>query len=245
MSRRGIVWAVAVLVAVVVAASFALSASALVAVAGWAGVRGPLAWAVPVLADGGALAFSLAALVRREQGRNARAEWASLVALALVSVAANVAHAAADVVAEPVRLGVGVAVVGMAPLVVLQATHTLAGLLASLATRDVEAEAAPVAIDTAALAVVAGSGDREPVEAVSEPQAAPESVADATPRAWADVPLWGDDDAERATPDAAPVAARDDIAAMRAMRNAGASLREVGAAFGVHASTVSRRLAAA
>ncbi|MCA5891989.1 helix-turn-helix domain-containing protein [Isoptericola sp. NEAU-Y5] len=201
MSNKGIVWAVAALVGIVAAVSFALSASALVAVAGWAGVRGPLAWCAPVLADGGALAFSHAALVRRGQGRGARVEWASLGVLAVVSVAANVAHGLGLHVGEAVRVAVGVAVVGLAPVVVLVTTHTLASLIAP--------EARQLASDAPEAAECSTPAD-DVADAVSE----------------------RDDDPA------------DDIAAMLAMRDAGTSLRTIGERFGVHASTVSRRLAA-
>ncbi|WP_280949939.1 DUF2637 domain-containing protein [Xylanimonas protaetiae] len=266
-------WAVAGLVAVVAAVSFALSASALVAVAGWAGVHGRLAWCVPVLADGGALAFSLAALVRREQGRGTAVEWVSLGVLAAVSVAANVAHAMGGAVAPSVRVAVGVAVVGVAPVVVLVATHTLAGLVAphvapaSAPVADVAqvddtepvheperaeaAHAAPVLVAQAGAAVAAAVA--EPVPAVAASVADVAQVAHAAPShelrdvatvppaegaPWSDVPLWGELEPQEADD-------RGDLAAMRAMRNSGATLREVGAAFGVHASTVKRRLSAA
>ncbi|PFG44161.1 uncharacterized protein DUF2637 [Isoptericola jiangsuensis] len=198
-----VVWTVAALVGVVAVASFALSASALVAVAGWAGVDGRLAWCVPVLTDGGALAFSLAALVRRGQGRGAGVEWCALGVLAVVSVAANTAHGLGAHVPEAARVAVGVLVVGLAPVVVLVATHTLAALLAPGTAEDVDvaAEEEPVAPDVAFVA---------------------DDVAD---------------DAEEE-----PIEVEDTLAAMQAMRSAGATLREVGAAFGCHASTVARRL---
>lgn len=229
MNRRAVVWTVAGLVAVVAAVSFALSASALVAVAGWAGVTGRLAWTVPVLADGGALAFSLVALVRREQGRSAGVEWASLGVLAFVSVAANVAHGLGAAVAPGVRVAVGVAVVAVAPVVVLVATHTLAALVAPHGPRVAADVAEPVAEPVAAVAP----------EPVAVADVAPAVVVPAR-QAWSDVPLWDDGEPVAVAP------SREDVTAgMRALREAGASLREVGARYGVAPSTVARRLASA
>lgn len=212
------------LVSLVALVSFALSASALAAVAGWAGVAGPLRWLVPVMVDAGALAFTLAGLAARARAERARLAWSTLAVLALVSVVANVTHALGTAVAPAVRLGVGVATVGVAPLVVLVAVHVLATVRAT--------DVAPTTCDVAPAVAVS-------VAAVATVAAPVAPVAPATP-AVAPAPDVHELDAHAAVPDD-----DGDVAGMAAMRDAGASLAAIALAYGVHASTVSRRLRAA
>jgi len=196
-------------------ASFALSFAGLVAVAAWAGVTTPLAWLVPVMIDGAIGVYTLAVLVQRARHESTRLAWSALALWTAVSVMGNAAHGYAP--PEDVRRLVGMVVVGLAPIALLLAIHTIADLLVARPDAASERPDVPVVrIDPDALdRVRTQRPDARPVEVVRHtrrPAKRPTKRPARTPS----------DKADQA----------------RAMRAAGQSVRSIATALGLAPSTV-------
>lgn len=108
-------------------ASFVLSFNGLRDVATWGRVPVQLAWLVPVMIDAAVLCYTLAWLVQRARRESVWLSWCSLALFTAVSTLGNTLHGWEPSTA--VQRIVGTAVVGLAPLAMLLATHTLAQLL--------------------------------------------------------------------------------------------------------------------
>lgn len=108
-------------------ASFVLSFHGLRDVATWGRVPEWLAWLVPVMIDAAVLCYTLAWLVQRARRESVWLSWSALALFTAVSTLGNTLHGWEP--SEAVQRIVGTAVVGLAPLAMLLATHTLAQLL--------------------------------------------------------------------------------------------------------------------
>lgn len=117
-------------------ASFVLSFNGLRDVATWGRVPEPLAWLVPVMIDAAVLCYTLAWLVQRARRESVWLSWCSLALFTAVSTLGNTLHGWQP--SEDVQRIVGTAVVGLAPLAMLLATHTLAQLLTLHVPRDTD-----------------------------------------------------------------------------------------------------------
>ncbi|UDL14829.1 membrane protein [Microbacterium phage Gretchen] len=117
-----------VITALLAAVSFLLSFNGLAEAASWANVPGWLAWALPAYVDGAILVYTVAALVFRSRGDDARLEWAALGLFAALSVAANGVHAWTTA-PEWLQVALGVTLAALAPVSVLLTTHTIAKLI--------------------------------------------------------------------------------------------------------------------
>lgn len=125
---RGAVVILTILFGVTIAgASFVLSFNGLRDVATWGRVPVQLAWLVPVMIDAAVLCYTLAWLVQRARRESVWLSWCSLALFTAVSTLGNTLHGWEPSTA--VQRIVGTAVVGLAPLAMLLATHTLAQLL--------------------------------------------------------------------------------------------------------------------
>ena len=122
----------------IAAASFVLSFHGLRDVATWGRVPLWLAWLVPVMIDAAVLCYTLAWLVQRARRESVWLSWSALALFIAVSTLGNTLHGWHP--SELVQRIVGTAVVGLAPLAMLLAVHTLAQLLT---------ERVPPATDTA------------------------------------------------------------------------------------------------
>jgi hypothetical protein len=111
----------------IVTSSFVLSYAGLTAVAEWGGVPAPLRPLVPVMIDAALLTYTAAWLVQRARHESAALSWCSLALFTVVSIMGNSLHGWMP--PEEVQRIVGTVVVGLAPLAVLLATHTIAQLL--------------------------------------------------------------------------------------------------------------------
>jgi hypothetical protein len=121
----------------IAAASFVLSFHGLRDVATWGRVPLWLAWLVPVMVDAAVLCYTLAWLVQRARRESAALSWSALALFIAVSTLGNTLHGWQP--SEDVQRIVGTVVVGLAPLAMLLATHTLAQLLTERAPRAAEA----------------------------------------------------------------------------------------------------------
>lgn len=117
-----------VITALLAAVSFLLSFNGLAEAASWANVPAWLAWALPAYVDGAILVYTVAALVFRSRGDDARLEWAALGLFAALSVAANGVHAWTTAPAW-LQVALGVTLAALAPVSVLLTTHTIAKLI--------------------------------------------------------------------------------------------------------------------
>lgn len=108
-------------------ASFVLSFHGLRDVATWGRVPLWLAWLVPVMIDAAVLCYTLAWLVQRARRESTVLSWCALALFTAVSTLGNTLHGWDP--PEAVQRTVGTAVVGLAPIAMLLATHTLAQLL--------------------------------------------------------------------------------------------------------------------
>ncbi|WP_336628488.1 MULTISPECIES: DUF2637 domain-containing protein [unclassified Microbacterium] len=117
-----------VITALLAAVSFLLSFNGLAEAASWANVPAWLAWALPAYVDGAILVYTVAALVFRSRGDDARLEWAALALFAALSVAANGVHAWTAAPAW-LQVALGVTLAALAPVSVLLTTHTIAKLI--------------------------------------------------------------------------------------------------------------------
>lgn len=108
-------------------ASFVLSFHGLRDVATWGRVPLWLAWLVPVMIDAAVLCYTLAWLVQRARRESTVLSWCALALFTAVSTLGNTLHGWEP--SELVQRVVGTAVVGLAPIAMLLATHTLAQLL--------------------------------------------------------------------------------------------------------------------
>jgi hypothetical protein len=120
----------------IAAASFVLSFHGLRDVATWGRVPLWLAWLVPVMIDAAVLCYTLAWLVQRARRESVWLSWSALALFIAVSTLGNTLHGWQP--SELVQRIVGTAVVGLAPLAMLLATHTLAQLLTARVPRDAD-----------------------------------------------------------------------------------------------------------
>uniref|UniRef100_UPI003F490EBD DUF2637 domain-containing protein n=1 Tax=Promicromonospora sp. CA-291202 TaxID=3240016 RepID=UPI003F490EBD len=128
-----LVVALAILFGVTIAAaSFVLSFHGLRDVATWGRVPLWLAWLVPVMIDAAVLCYTLAWLVQRARRESTVLSWCALALFTAVSTLGNTLHGWEP--SELVQRIVGTAVVGLAPIAMLLATHTLAQLLTARVT---------------------------------------------------------------------------------------------------------------
>jgi hypothetical protein len=125
--------------ALIVGSSFTLSFAGLSDVAAWGGAPQLLRPLVPIMIDAALLTYTLSWLVQRARGESTWLSWCSLALFTAVSLLGNSLHGWHP--SLEVQRIVGTAVVGLAPVAVLLATHTLAQLLT---------EHVPRATDTAA-----------------------------------------------------------------------------------------------
>ncbi|MDR6868765.1 hypothetical protein J2Y69_003389 [Microbacterium resistens] len=121
--------------ALLAAVSFLLSFNGLAEAASWANVPDWLAWALPAYVDGAILVYTVAALVFRSRGDDARLEWAALALFAALSVAANGVHAWATAPGW-VQVALGITLAALAPVSVLLTTHTIAKLIVAPPTPE-------------------------------------------------------------------------------------------------------------
>lgn len=120
----------------IAAASFVLSFHGLRDVATWGRVPLWLAWLVPVMIDAAVLCYTLAWLVQRARRESVALSWSALALFIAVSTLGNTLHGWHP--SELVQRIVGTAVVGLAPLAMLLAVHTLAQLLTERVARDAD-----------------------------------------------------------------------------------------------------------
>lgn len=142
---RGLQRLTVVMLAITTLAAFALGVPALVDLALHAGAPVTVAWAAPVVIDGGLAVAALAWAIRRAQGRDAVVEASMMATLVLVSMAAQATHAlsVADWVLTPMSLSSAV-VLAAAPGVVWAATHALIrSVLREKGRRAARPQAAP------------------------------------------------------------------------------------------------------
>ncbi|MEU4386613.1 DUF2637 domain-containing protein [Promicromonospora sp. NPDC023805] len=111
----------------IAAASFVLSFHGLRDVATWGRVPIQLAWLVPVMIDAAVLCYTLAWLVQRARRESTALSWFALVLMVAVSTLGNTLHGWEP--STEIQRIVGTAVVGLAPLAMLLASHTIAQLL--------------------------------------------------------------------------------------------------------------------
>lgn len=126
--------------ALIVAASFTLSFAGLSDVAAWGGAPQILRPLVPIMIDAALLTYTLSWLVQRARGESTWLSWCSLALFTAVSLLGNSLHGWQPT--PEVQRIVGTAVVGLAPLAVLLATHTLAQLLTEHVSRATDTAAA-------------------------------------------------------------------------------------------------------
>lgn len=128
--------AVVVALLLVAVAAFAAAIPGLIWVGQLAGL-GTLAWAVPIVVDGGQIVTALAAAVRHSSGRSAKWEAATLAGLVVLSAASQTLHAwllapAGQVMAATVMACILAAAM---PLTVLAATHAATRAVLAPASR--------------------------------------------------------------------------------------------------------------
>lgn len=103
------------------------------AVAGWAMLDGPIAFAVPVVIDGSIVIFSLAAILQRSRGQSTAVSWIFVGLFTAISIGANSAHVLIESQATGETLIVkaigGAFVAGMMPVSIWLVTHVLTDLL--------------------------------------------------------------------------------------------------------------------
>lgn len=128
----------------IAAASFVLSFHGLRDVATWGRVPLWLAWLVPVMIDAAVLCYTLAWLVQRARRESVWLSWCALMLFTAVSTLGNTLHGWDP--PGPVQRIVGTAVVGLAPIAMLLATHTLAQLLTKRVQRVDETVSAPTPV---------------------------------------------------------------------------------------------------
>lgn len=116
----------------IMSSSFVLSFATLADVAAWGGVPAPLRPLVPVMIDAALLTYTAAWIVQRARHESAALSWCSLALFTAVSIMGNSLHGWMP--PEEVQRIVGTVVVGLAPLAVLLAMHTLAQLLTAPVT---------------------------------------------------------------------------------------------------------------
>jgi hypothetical protein len=130
----------------IAAASFVLSFHGLRDVATGGRVPLWLAWLVPVMIDAAVLCYTLAWLVQRARRESVWLSWCALVLFTAVSTLGNTLHGWEP--SQTVQRIVGTAVVGLAPIAMLLATHTLAQLLTKRVDRVDETATTPTPIVT-------------------------------------------------------------------------------------------------
>lgn len=130
----------------IAAASFVLSFHGLRDVATWGRVPLWLAWLVPVMIDAAVLCYTLAWLVQRARRESTALSWFALVLMVAVSTLGNTLHGWEP--SEEIQRIVGTAVVGLAPLAMLLASHTIAQLLTAPVRRTADAAAAAASTAT-------------------------------------------------------------------------------------------------
>lgn len=126
----------------IAAASFVLSFHGLRDVATWGRVPLWLAWLVPVMIDAAVLCYTLAWLVQRARRESTVLSWCALALFTAVSTLGNTLHGWEP--PDTIQRIVGTAVVGLAPIAMLLATHTLAQLLTERVPRAADTSTAPV-----------------------------------------------------------------------------------------------------
>lgn len=125
--------------ALIVGSSFTLSFAGLSDVAAWGGAPQVLRPLVPIMIDAALLTYTLSWLVQRARGESTWLSWCSLALFTIVSLLGNSLHGWQPTL-EVQRI-VGTAVVGLAPVAVLLATHTLAQLLTEHVARATDTPA--------------------------------------------------------------------------------------------------------
>lgn len=160
--------------ALIVAASFTLSFAGLSDVAAWGGAPQLLRPLVPIMIDAALLTYTLSWLVQRARGESTWLSWCSLALFTAVSLLGNSLHGWQPTL-EVQRI-VGTAVVGLAPLAVLLATHTLAQLLTEHVPRTTDTAITPTTT------ITAPTGPIPTVSRVVNLDDARERLATATPR---------------------------------------------------------------
>lgn len=132
--------------ALIVGSSFTLSFAGLKDVAAWGGAPEMLRPLVPIMIDAALLTYTLSWLVQRARGESTWLSWCSLALFTAVSLLGNSLHGWQP--SEAIQRIVGTGVVGLAPLAVLLATHTLAQLLTERAPRPADTATTPTPVVT-------------------------------------------------------------------------------------------------
>ena len=211
--RPGMARLIAGAVTVVAAVAGGISLHALMTVGSWMGLPNGTTWSPALLLDGGAVAWTLAAYVRRAQERPTGAQWAMVAVAAIVSAAANGSVILLGGAITPQRV-IGAALSGLAPIWAALAAHQVADL--------VVAAPAPKPVPTPAAATFSVA----PVATVTAP------VAPVTPTRPASTPRPVLDDGAR-------VAARQEA---RRLASEGMSQRQIAERLGASKSSVARWL---
>lgn len=215
-----------VITALLAAVSFLLSFNGLAEAASWANVPAWLAWALPAYVDGAILVYTVAALVFRSRGDDARLEWAALGLFAALSVAANGVHAWTSAPAW-LQVALGVTLAALAPVSVLLTTHTIAKLIvAPPGAADEVADAPPAD----ALRNAEDDGYRRGLQAARDRRTETRDAVPAQPLSTTTVEL---------PRSPAPL---DRNARIKALDAEGDSLRTIAAKVGCSKSTVARVL---
>lgn len=233
-SRR---WAVITAVAgtvFIAGGAFWLSFTALADLAARSGVGGSQAWAWPLIVDG-IIVVATVAVVALAGQRSAWYPWALLIGGALVSVTANAIHAV--VAADADVPGVlAAAVAAVPPVVLLAITH-----LTVILTRPQLAAEVPASTDESAIEESGPDAARDPVSAVTPPNAVEATALSAPTRQENDpvaAPGMRQASADRRADPQGDTADRRARAA--ALRGQGWSNKRIARELGVHPSTVGR-----
>jgi hypothetical protein len=169
--RPGTAYVIAGFVVVVMAVSMFISFYGLAAVGAWMGLPAAATWTLPVMLDGGIIAYTLSTYLRRAQGRSAVYPWVMVVLATLVSAAANAAHViiAANGAVEP-RVVVGAILAGLAPTWAAASAHQVGDLVAPgpAPARRSAPVSAPV-LDAPAAPALTASAPRTPASASVRP----------------------------------------------------------------------------
>lgn len=193
----------------IAAASFVLSFHGLRDVATWGRVPLWLAWLVPVMIDAAVLCYTLAWMVQRARRESTVLSWSALALFTAVSTLGNTLHGWDP--PETIQRIVGTAVVGLAPIAMLLATHTLAQLLTERVPRTTAKATAPIPTVSAVVDLTA----------VRESLAGRRHVRARTPRAR-----------RAARPDRHALAAK-----VRELHEAGNSFKDIGTKLQIPKST--------
>lgn len=129
--RPATAYVIAAAVALVMAVSMFISFYGLAAVGQWMGLPSAASWTLPVMLDGGIIAYTLSTYLRRAQGRSSVYPWVMVSLATAVSASANCAHvliAASDGL-QP-QVVVGAILAGLAPAWAAASAHQVGDLVA-------------------------------------------------------------------------------------------------------------------